>query len=84
MYKKRTLYHVHLGQWGGEGVEVAIFSKKSLWAFPAGTTGQILHCDALDLIRKLLGGNLRRVLSAVCTMHNKSCVHCIITIVYNA
>ena len=69
---------------GGGGLKGPFFLKKYLWAFPAGTTGQILHCDALDLIRKLLGGNLRRVLSAVCTMHNKSCVHRIITIVYNA
>ena len=63
--------------WGGGGVEVAIFSKKSLWAFPAGTTGQILHCDALDLIRKLLGETCVEFLAAVCTMHNKSCVYCI-------
>ena len=83
MYKKKKSLSYAFRARGG-GVEVAIFSKKSLWAFPAGTTGQILHCDALDLIRKLLGGNLRRVLSAVCMMHNKSCVHCIITIVYNA
>ena len=63
--------------WRGGGVEVAIFSKKSLWAFPAGTTGQILHCDALDLIRKLLGETFVEFLAAVCTMHNKSFVYCI-------
>ena len=57
---------------------MAIFSKKSLWAFPAGTTGQILHCDALDLIRKLLGETCVEFLSpAVCAIHNKSCAHCI-------